>query len=295
MHVRRSVMASRFPTWRCGCGPGDAAADRQRWRDDIADLAAVLADARQARRRRSPIGDGWLYEPKWDGFRCIVFRDGDEIELASRNERPFTRYFPELLEPLRGVAARACVVDGEIVVAAGDGHGLDFDALLQRIHPAESRVDRLAAETPAVFVAFDLLAARRRTCSTRRSSSAGAGCASALRRRRRRRSTSRRRTHRRRRRRADWFARVRGRRARRRRRQAPRRPVHAGQAHAGQGQAPAHRRLRRRRLPRPQGRQGRRLAAARPVRRRRPAAPRRRGRRRSPPSSAPSCSTSWRR
>ncbi|MEP7201707.1 MAG: ATP-dependent DNA ligase [Ilumatobacteraceae bacterium] len=105
-----------------------------------------------------PTGDGWLYEPKWDGFRCIVFRDGDSIELASRNERPFTRYFPELLEPLLASLPQRCVVDGEIVVPANNDLGLDFDALLQRIHPAESRVRRLAAETPASFVAFDLLA-----------------------------------------------------------------------------------------------------------------------------------------
>ena len=105
-----------------------------------------------------PEGDGWLYEPKWDGFRCIVFRDGDTIELASRNERPFTRYFPELLAPLLAELPQQCVVDGEIVVPASDDRGLDFDALLQRIHPAESRVRRLAAETPASFVAFDLLA-----------------------------------------------------------------------------------------------------------------------------------------
>jgi ATP-dependent DNA ligase len=105
-----------------------------------------------------PQGDGWHFEPKWDGFRCIVFRDGDEIELASRNERPFTRYFPELLTPLKTSLPRRCVVDGEIVVPATDDQGLDFDALLQRIHPAKSRVDRLAAETPASFVAFDLLA-----------------------------------------------------------------------------------------------------------------------------------------
>jgi ATP-dependent DNA ligase len=106
-----------------------------------------------------PEGDGWLYEPKWDGFRCIVFRDGDEIELASRKERPFTRYFPELLEPLKASLPARCVLDGEIVVpATGGGPGLDFDALLQRIHPAESRVRRLASETPASFVAFDLLA-----------------------------------------------------------------------------------------------------------------------------------------
>jgi ATP-dependent DNA ligase len=105
-----------------------------------------------------PEGGGWLYEPKWDGFRCIVFRSGDEIELASRKERPFTRYFPELLEPLKAALPEHCVVDGEIVVATGNGDGLDFDALLQRIHPAESRVRRLSVETPASFVAFDLLA-----------------------------------------------------------------------------------------------------------------------------------------
>ena len=108
--------------------------------------------------RTIPDGDGWLFEPKWDGFRCIVFRDGDEVELASRNERPFTRYFPELLDPLRAALPARCVVDGEIVVADRDGRGLDFDALLQRIHPAESRVRRLAAETPASYIAFDLLA-----------------------------------------------------------------------------------------------------------------------------------------
>lgn len=105
-----------------------------------------------------PEGEDWLYEPKWDGFRCIVFRDGDSLELASRNERPFTRYFPELLAPLLSELPQQCVVDGEIVLPAADDGGLDFDALLQRIHPAESRVRRLAAETPASFVAFDLLA-----------------------------------------------------------------------------------------------------------------------------------------
>ena len=108
--------------------------------------------------RSIPDGDGWLYEPKWDGFRCIVFRDGDRIELFSRKLRPLTRYFPELLEPLRAALPDRCVIDGEIVVADAGGNGLDFDALLQRIHPAKSRIDRLAAETPAAFVAFDVLA-----------------------------------------------------------------------------------------------------------------------------------------
>jgi ATP-dependent DNA ligase len=102
-----------------------------------------------------PEGD-YLYEPKWDGFRCIVFRDGDEVELGSRNERPLTRYFPEVVEAVKAALPERCVVDGEVVVATDDH--LDFDALLQRIHPAKSRVDLLARETPASFVAFDLLA-----------------------------------------------------------------------------------------------------------------------------------------
>jgi ATP-dependent DNA ligase len=96
------------------------------------------------------------FEPKWDGFRCIVFRDGDEVVLGSRNERPLTRYFPELGAPICQQFPDRCVVDGELVIATPDG--LDFDALQQRLHPAESRVNRLAAETPASFVAFDLLA-----------------------------------------------------------------------------------------------------------------------------------------
>jgi ATP-dependent DNA ligase len=110
-----------------------------------------------------PTGDGWVYEPKWDGFRCIVFRDGDQVELASRKERPLTRYFPELLDPIREQFPSECVVDGEIVIAPADAPGLDFDALLQRIHPAASRIQRLAAETPASFVAFDLLALGERS------------------------------------------------------------------------------------------------------------------------------------
>jgi ATP-dependent DNA ligase len=115
-------------------------------------VAPMLAKATEA----VPEGDGWLFEPKWDGFRCIVFRDGEEIELGSRNERPLTRYFPELAAALLRELPDRCVVDGEIVVASSGG--LDFDALQQRIHPAESRINRLAEETPASFVAFDLLA-----------------------------------------------------------------------------------------------------------------------------------------
>lgn len=95
-------------------------------------------------------------EPKWDGFRTIVFRDGDEVELGSRNEKPMTRYFPELVEAIKANTPERCVLDGEIVVVTGDR--LDFDALQQRIHPAASRVHLLAGSTPASFVAFDLLA-----------------------------------------------------------------------------------------------------------------------------------------
>lgn len=95
-------------------------------------------------------------EPKWDGFRTIVFRDGDEVELGSRNEKPMTRYFPELVAALKANLPPRCVVDGEIVVIAGDR--LEFEVLQQRIHPAASRINKLAVETPASFVAFDLLA-----------------------------------------------------------------------------------------------------------------------------------------
>jgi ATP-dependent DNA ligase len=103
-----------------------------------------------------PRAEGLVYEPKWDGFRSIAFRDGDEVELGSRHDRPFTRYFPEVIGALRAALPRRCVVDGELVVVTGDG--LDFDTLQQRIHPAASRVSKLADETPASFVAFDLLA-----------------------------------------------------------------------------------------------------------------------------------------
>ncbi|MFP1153268.1 ATP-dependent DNA ligase [Mycobacterium sherrisii] len=96
------------------------------------------------------------YEPKWDGFRSICFRDADEVELGSRNERPMTRYFPELVAAIKDEVPRRCVIDGEIVIATD--HGLDFEALQQRIHPADSRVRMLAETTPASFIAFDLLA-----------------------------------------------------------------------------------------------------------------------------------------
>jgi ATP-dependent DNA ligase len=105
--------------------------------------------------RDLPVGD-YLYEPKWDGFRCIVFRDGADVELGSRNERPLTRYFPDVVKAVLAGLPERCVVDGEIVIATPNG--LDFDALQQRIHPAASRVNMLAERTPASLVAFDVLA-----------------------------------------------------------------------------------------------------------------------------------------
>ncbi|HEV7208407.1 MAG TPA: ATP-dependent DNA ligase [Mycobacteriales bacterium] len=99
---------------------------------------------------------GGSFEPKWDGFRAIVFRDGDQVEIGSRNEKPMTRYFPELIQAFKAELPERCVIDGEIVIATGGR--LDFDALQQRIHPAASRVTLLAGQTPASFIAFDLLA-----------------------------------------------------------------------------------------------------------------------------------------
>jgi ATP-dependent DNA ligase len=98
------------------------------------------------------------YEPKWDGFRSIIFRDGDEVEIGSRNGKPMTRYFPELVEGLKANLPPRCVLDGEIVLVGASGDRLDFDALQQRIHPAASRVKLLSEQTPVKFVAFDLLA-----------------------------------------------------------------------------------------------------------------------------------------
>ncbi|GAA0912649.1 ATP-dependent DNA ligase [Nonomuraea longicatena] len=116
-------------------------------------VAPMLAKA----VKTMPAQNGSLfYEPKWDGFRCIIFRDGDEVFLGSRNERPFTRYFPELVEAIKAELPDKCVVDGEIVLIRGTQ--LDFEQLQQRIHPAASRVRMLAETTPASFVAFDLLA-----------------------------------------------------------------------------------------------------------------------------------------
>jgi ATP-dependent DNA ligase len=106
-----------------------------------------------------PEGDGWAYEPKWDGFRCLAFRDGDDVELRSKANKPLQRYFPDVVAALAGLGARRFVLDGEIVIPHEDR--LSFEQLLMRIHPAASRVHKLAQATPAVFVAFDLLLSNR--------------------------------------------------------------------------------------------------------------------------------------
>jgi ATP-dependent DNA ligase len=115
----------------------------------VSPMLAKVADA---------IPPGQLYEPKWDGFRSVIFRDGDEVEIGSRNERPMTRYFPEVVAAVLANFPERAVIDGEIIVADTDRNTLDFEALQQRIHPAASRVNMLSVQTPASFVAFDLLA-----------------------------------------------------------------------------------------------------------------------------------------
>jgi ATP-dependent DNA ligase len=106
-----------------------------------------------------PVGEPWVYEPKWDGFRCLAFRDGDAVELRSKSNKPLQRYFPDVVDALLGMRARRFVLDGEIVIPHEDR--LSFEQLLQRIHPAASRVRRLADETPAVLIVFDLLLSNR--------------------------------------------------------------------------------------------------------------------------------------
>src|SRR6202022_583585 len=104
-----------------------------------------------------PVGDEWQYEPKWERFRCLAFREGSKIELQSKSTQPLARYFPELIAALGRLQPKMFVLDGEIAIPTESG--FSFDALLQRIHPAASRVQRLAVETPAIYVVFDLLAA----------------------------------------------------------------------------------------------------------------------------------------
>lgn len=123
-------------------------------------LSPMLAKAAKKIPAADAVDGGYAYEPKWDGFRGIILRDGDEIEIASRGAKPLTRYFPELVAAIAEHLPTRCAIDGEIVVRSGEpgAQRLDWEALSQRIHPAESRITRLAAETPAEFVAFDLLA-----------------------------------------------------------------------------------------------------------------------------------------
>src|SRR6476619_5034277 len=102
-----------------------------------------------------PPGEGWIFEPKWDGFRALFFRDGDDVFIQSRDEKPLNRYFPELIDPLKTQLPKKCVLDGELVIKREGG--LDFEALQMRLHPAESRVKKLAGEIPAEVVFFDLL------------------------------------------------------------------------------------------------------------------------------------------
>jgi len=102
-----------------------------------------------------PDGTGWIFEPKWDGFRTLIFRDGDDVFIQSRDEKPLNRYFPELVDTLKAQLPKRCVLDGEIVIAGDEG--LEFETLQMRLHPAASRVNKLAVETPASVVFFDLL------------------------------------------------------------------------------------------------------------------------------------------
>ncbi|HEU5210709.1 MAG TPA: ATP-dependent DNA ligase [Longimicrobiales bacterium] len=122
-------------------------------------IAYPLPPAEAKQVERLPRGGEWCYEPKWDGFRCLVFRDGDEVLLQSKACKPLERYFPEVAEAMHSLSARRFVLDGELIVPV-DGTP-SFEQLLQRIHPAASRVRRLATESPAIFVAFDLLLAER--------------------------------------------------------------------------------------------------------------------------------------
>src|SRR5438093_42322 len=142
----------RRPTARARARAGRRGYDRAVSLPFDSPIQPMLSSAAE----RLPGGDGWLFEPKWDGFRTLVFRDGADILLQSRDEKPMNRYFPELLAPLGRALPERCVVDGEVVIVGAGG--LDFEALLLRIHPAASRVKLLAEQSPASFVAWDLLA-----------------------------------------------------------------------------------------------------------------------------------------
>ena len=156
---------ARRAAWRSGTGPqavryrAMAAGSGPISEDGVMRLPVMPPVAPMLAKPVKEIPRGPLsFEPKWDGFRSIVFRDGSEVELGSRNERPLTRYFPELVAAATAVLPERCVLDGEIVIPDAEGKRLDWDALLQRIHPAASRVRLLAEQTPARFVVFDILA-----------------------------------------------------------------------------------------------------------------------------------------
>lgn len=152
--VRQRNGLPAIPHRDVSAGPGSAGGKMTRMRLPVMPPVSPMLARSVA---EIPSGD-YLYEPKWDGFRSIVFRDGDEVEIGSRNERPMTRYFPEVVDAVRVHLPERCVVDGEIVVPDPTGTRLEFETLQQRIHPADSRVRLLAKETPAHLVAFDLLA-----------------------------------------------------------------------------------------------------------------------------------------
>ena len=126
-----------------------AAFDRLPVKPGLPPMEAKLVDA-------LPEGEGWQFEPKWDGFRCLVFRDGGDVALMSKAGRPLGRYFPEMVEAVKAIAAERFVVDGELIIPVGGI--LSFDALQLRLHPAESRIRKLSRETPAQIMLFDLLA-----------------------------------------------------------------------------------------------------------------------------------------
>lgn len=122
-------------------------------------LGTDYAPMEAATAEEIPGGEGWLYEPKWDGFRCLAFRDEDSVELQSKSGQPLARYFPEVVAALRALPTKRFIVDGELVVRTNGEP--DFDALLQRVHPAQSRIERLSRETPAALLLFDILADAR--------------------------------------------------------------------------------------------------------------------------------------
>jgi ATP-dependent DNA ligase len=134
-------------------GAGKSAVDGER---GPMDLTPPYPPMEALRTDKLPAGDTWQYEPKWDGFRCLAFRDGDRIDLQSKSSQPLERYFPELVAKLRAIEASQFVLDSEIVVRVGDG--FSFDQLQQRIHPAASRVKKLSTDFPATMIVFDLLA-----------------------------------------------------------------------------------------------------------------------------------------